>query len=206
MLLQNLILSRRYQARLKPLSRTYSYVRVHDKFLFSSFLFILDLVCLILPHLKDNPLRFLVLSLIYNIDLQHCNSISPFPDAPRLLYAPLFYGSHSSILHHISASTFHILFYIDLNNYSAKSLAQRSFVNNQFSSLRTQNKKNTYHKELASFLLHITSYSYLLPSILQTFFNAVAPSTIHCSTQLLSSITHKQTRSSTHAFLVVEIE
>jgi hypothetical protein len=61
-------------------------------------------------------------------------------------------------------------------------------------------------KILASFLLHIPSYSYFLPSILQTFINATAPSTIHCSMQFLSSITHKQTRSPAHAFLAAKIE
>jgi len=66
--------------------------------------------------------------------------------------------------------------------------------------------KNPYQKELASFIFHIASYSYLLLSILQTFFNVVAPSAIHCLTQLLSSITHEQTRSPTHAFLATEIE
>jgi hypothetical protein len=55
------------------------------------------------------PLKFKMffLSIAYNIDLQYYNSISPFLDDP-ILYAPLFYGSDPSILHHVSASTPHI--------------------------------------------------------------------------------------------------
>jgi hypothetical protein len=81
-----------------------------------------------------------------------------------------------------------------------------SFFNSLLGSLKIQNKKHTFQKEHASFLFHTPYYSYLLRSILQTFINGVALSTIHSLAQLLSSITHKQKRSPTHAFLVVEIQ
>ncbi len=64
------------------------------------------------------------------------------------------------------------------------------FINNELSSLRATNtKKIAYQKEPPCFLLHIASYAYIPPSILQTFFNAITSSTIHYTVQLLSSIT-----------------
>jgi hypothetical protein len=67
-------------------------------------------------------------------------------------------------------------------------------------------RKFAYQKELVSFLLHIASYVYLVPSIPQTFFNAIISSTIHCLAQLLSSITHKQTELPTHVFLAAVMD
>jgi hypothetical protein len=73
--------------------------------------------------------------------------------------------------------------------------------------MKIQNKKKMHTKKnMPLFFFTVASYSYLLPSIPQTFFNAVAPSIIHFSAQLLSSITHKQTRLPTHAFLTTKIE
>jgi hypothetical protein len=68
-----------------------------------------------------------------------------------------------------------------------------------------QKEKNVLKEPIVS-LLHTAFYSYLLPSILQTFFNAVTPSTIRHSAELLLSITHKQAKSPTHAFLASVIK
>ncbi len=85
---------------------------------------------------------------------------------------------------------------------------QRSGVHQQLTqqSKNYNNKKISYQKELVTFLFHTASYAYLPPSIPQTFFNAIASSIIHRSTQNLSSITHKQIELPTHAFLAIVMD
>jgi hypothetical protein len=80
------------------------------------------------------------------------------------------------------------------------------FINNKLSSLRATTTSKSPTRKHPTFLLHTPSYAYLPPSILQTFFSAVAPYTIHHVAQLLSSITHKQTEQPTHAFLAIVME
>jgi len=55
-------------------------------------------------------------------------------------------------------------------------------------------------------LLHSPSYLTFNHQLCKPFFNAAAPSTIHRSTHLMFSITHKQTKLSTHAFLATTMD
>jgi hypothetical protein len=55
-------------------------------------------------------------------------------------------------------------------------------------------------------LFHSPSYLTFHCQLRKPFFNAVAPSTIHRSAQLMFSITHKQTKLPTHAFLAAAMD
>jgi len=89
-ILNHLILNNRYQAHLEPLNGIDFCAIMNGIFLFSSSFFTFTLYTHSI-HLKDTPLRFLVLirTTAYNIDAKYYNTNSAFQDVHFLQYAPL---------------------------------------------------------------------------------------------------------------------
>jgi hypothetical protein len=69
--------------------------------------------------------------------------------------------------------------------------------------VQTANKKKNSYQKPATLLLHFASYLTFHHQLRKPLFNAIAPSTIHRLVQVMFSITHKQTRLPTHAFLAI---